>query len=172
MQTKYSILWIEDSSRYDLANLAAPVYMDGKYDLVLAEDVSEGIRYLTQLSHSTDQFDVIILDIRLPPGNHKEWIELYKEHGFSKLSARLGRHLLYTLLGSKEARIQLSDKFNKIDASKVGILTVESFNELKVDLNTLQIKEYQYKQKQSDASETLLLELIEKILTPSEDAGE
>jgi DNA-binding NtrC family response regulator len=67
MTQKRRVLWVEDGARYDLVNMAAPVYMDGKYDLIIAEDASSGIDYLLK-----DTFDVIIVDIRIPPGGDKE----------------------------------------------------------------------------------------------------
>jgi DNA-binding NtrC family response regulator len=69
---KIKVLWVEDSARLDLPHLAAPIYMDGNYDLVVAETVSDGIAHI-----QNENFDAIIVDIRIPPGDDPRWIKQY-----------------------------------------------------------------------------------------------
>jgi hypothetical protein len=157
MKQKNKVLWVEDAARYDLAHLAAPVIMDGGYDLVVAENASDGIAQLLQ-----SIFDAIVVDIRIPPGNDKAWINLYEMSGYEKVSARLGRCFLYTILGHPNAEIKLDKRPEWIIAEKVGVLTVESHLELDEDLKELGITVYH--QKHSETPETILLELIEKVL--------
>jgi hypothetical protein len=161
MTQKRRVLWVEDGARYDLVNLAAPVYMDGNYDLVIAEDASSGINYLLK-----DMFDVIIVDIRIPPGVDKEWINLHKKSGSDKISARLGLDFLYTVLGHQNATIMLRERQPAwIKPTMIGVLTVESQIELDEDLKRLQITVYH--QKRAETPEEILLNLIEDVLAQS-----
>jgi hypothetical protein len=165
MTKKCRVLWVEDGARYDLVNIAAPVYMDGDYDLVIAEDASSGIAYLL-----SDVFDVIIVDIRLPPGDDKEWINLHKKSGADKVSARLGLDFLYTVLGHQSAKINLGNKRpDWIVSAKIGVLTVESQLELDEHLKQLQIKVYYHKR--VEMPEEILLKLIVDIYEQSKEGG-
>jgi len=145
--------------------MAAPVYMDGKYDLFIAEDASSGMAYLLK-----DTFDAIIVDIRIPPGMDKDWINLHKKSGADKVSARLGLDFLYTILGDQDAEINLGDSRPRwITPTKIGVLTVESQLELDQHLKRLQITVYQ--QKRAETPEEILLELIQKILAQTNNDG-
>lgn len=157
MKQKKKVLWIEDGSRYDLADLAAPVIMDGGYDLDVAEDASEGIAKLFET-----EYDAVIVDIRIPPGNGEAWVKLYERSGKEKVSARLGRHFLYSILGHKEAEIRLDERPKWIKPEKIGVLSVESHLELNGDLNNLTISVYY--QKQANTPEDILLTIIKDIL--------
>lgn len=68
MESRHKVLWIEDSALGDLAYLTAPLYMDGGYELVVAETVSEALSFL-----ELGEFDAVIVDIRLFPGHRSEW---------------------------------------------------------------------------------------------------
>jgi len=158
MAQKCKVLWVEDGARYDLVNMAAPVYMDGKYDLVIAEDASSGVDYVLK-----DTFDVIVVDIRIPPGIDRDWINLHKKSGANKVSARLGLDFLYTILGNQNAKINLGDKRPAwITPTKIGVLTVESELELAEHLERLQITVFY--RKRAEMPEEILLKLIEDIL--------
>lgn len=156
---KKKILWIEDGAFFELRNLVGPVVASGKYDLDIALDVSDGLRKIMQ-----NVYEAIIFDIRLPPGNEIEWVKLYMLYGNSKIEARLGKHLLYTLLQREEANIKLEKEIPAwLNHKKFGILTVESRRELEEDLKNLGISIYI--QKQSSTPISALLDIIEKILS-------
>jgi len=157
MDHQYGILWIEDGARFDLPYLAAPVFMEGKYDLVVAEDVTSGVRRLQR-----SEFDVVIVDIRLPPGDDPGWCELYRKAGFDKVAARLGLHMLRALLKPLAVPVTLDPPVPWIDATKIGILTVERQQELQDDLAELQIKAF--REKRAIIPETALLEIVEEVL--------
>ena len=154
---KRKVLWIEDGARFDLPQLAGPVYIDGSYDLVVAEDISTGISHLLR-----NEFQVVIVDIRLPPGDDPEWIKLYSVAGYDKVQARLGLELLYSIVGRPEAQVELEYRPEWITADRLGVFTVESYQEIEGDLRGLNIRVFQ--QKRADLPDTILLELIEKIL--------
>jgi CheY-like chemotaxis protein len=158
---RYRILWVEDGARFDLPHLAAPVFMDGNYDLCIVENVADCIAYV-----QTQAFDVIVLDIRIPPGDDQQWISLYKKAGTDKVSARLGLKLLYSLIGSNEAEINLNNRPSWIAPDKIGIFTVESKSELDEHLQKLGIHVYQ--QKKADVAETVLIDLIKHVIQHNE----
>jgi CheY-like chemotaxis protein len=164
VKQKHSVLWIEDGARYDLVDLAAPVIIGG-YDLVVAENAADGITRLKR------QFEVIIVDIRIPPADptrskpledEEEWVRLYARSGNHKVSARLGRDLLYTILAHQEAKITRPAGLEWIRPEMIGILTVESYPEISEDLEKLGITAYD--QKQAETSPALLLDLVERVL--------
>lgn len=153
---KPKVLWIEDGALVEVSNLAGPIYTSGKYDLVIALDASDGVRKLRQT-----EFDVVIVDIRIPPGDDPKWINLFSQLGFNKIQARLGRELLYSCLKPSEAKVKLGEIPKWVSPERFGILTVESYREVENDLEKLGIQVYQ--QKTSDIPVTVLYDLIEKI---------
>jgi CheY-like chemotaxis protein len=158
IRKKRKVLWIEDGARFDLPQLAAPVYMDGRFSLAVAENVADA---LTQLRKGV--FDAIIVDIRLPPGEDPTWIELYQKAGRDRVAARLGLKLLENILEDKE-------RLAWVTPLKIGVLTVEGYEELKQDLERLGVKVYA--QKTSRVPDTILLDIIERVVKQQPDAGE
>jgi len=157
MKQKRKILWVEDEARHDMVQLIAPVIMDGGYDIVVAENASDGIAQLLQY-----KFEAIIVDIRIPPGDDPAWIDLYEKSGKEKVAARLGRHFLYTILGNPNAKINLGEKRPKwITSEMIGLLTVETDPELADDLKALVLNVYY--QKGAETPETILLDIIKEI---------
>lgn len=160
MKQKYKVLWVEDGAMADLPELAVPVMMDGNYELIVAEDISDAIYKLGQ-----NEYDVIIVDIRMDPGELHEWWQLYHDAGSNKTSARLGRQFLYTILGNAKAEVKIQGK--PIHPSRIGVLTAESELELAKDLKILNISPSVFRQKRADAPRTILLELINKVVAQS-----
>lgn len=158
---RYRILWVEDGARFDLPHLAAPVFMEGNYDLCIVENVTDCISYI-----QTQTFDVVVLDIRISPGDDQRWISLYKKAGTDKVAARLGLKLLYSLMGSNEAEINLDNRPPWIIPDKIGIFTVESKKELDEHLQKLGVHVYQ--QKNAGVAETVLLDLIKHVIKHNE----
>lgn len=156
---KLKILWIEDQAFIDLAILTGLVYVRGNYDLIIAPDASEGIRQIMQR-----EFDAVVVDIRIPPGDDPKWKELYTKFGMTKVTARLGLHLLHCLLApeDKNTKVKLRNIPPWITPTRFGILTVESEREVQDDLRKLNIQVF--RQKTAEMTETTLLELIEEIL--------
>lgn len=156
---KSRVLWVEDDARFGLAQLAGPVYVHGGYDLVVASDVSTAIARL-----SRENFDAVIVDIRLPPGEDRAWIELYGRERRNKVRARLGLQLLYSLLGHPGARVHLKQRPGWLAPGKLGVFTVESRSEIEEDLKALGVRVYE--QKRADLPDTVLLDIIKEILKP------
>ncbi len=156
---KPRVLWIEDSARLELSNLVGPIYFSGKYDFALAEDVTTAVQFL-----QTEVFDVLIVDVRLPPGPDPVWRALYQRSGADKVNAQLGIKLLYWLLGLDRATIKLTPP-HWVTPHSVTVFTVESQREIQDDLVRLKVS--RYKQKVADLQDTILLELIEQALSAS-----
>src|SRR5262245_24310008 len=130
---KPRVLWVEDGARYDLHELAAPVYTSGRYELHIAEDATAAVSKLTH-----DEYRAVIVDIRLPPGRGPEWIPLWSRANRDKVRAQLGLQLLYAILLPQKAKIPC-DPIPWLTADRVAILTVESQSELREHLDTLGI---------------------------------
>jgi hypothetical protein len=160
MKQKIRVLWIEDQARYDLVELAAPVHIDRRFDLVVAETASEGIARLLE-----DHYDAIIVDIRIDPGDNQDWVKLYQQSD-GKVIARLGLQLLYTILGHPKARISLGDKRPTwLKAEMIGVLSIETEKELSEHLTKLKITQFRHKSAASPP--TVLLEMVESLLSQS-----
>ena len=155
---KFRVLWVEDDARFGLTQLAGPVYVDGRYDLVVAGDVSTAV---VRLLH--EHFDAVIVDIRLPPGEGADWENLYSNGKHDKVYARLGLHLLRSLLGRADAKVSLKRRPDWLTSDVLGVFTVESHEELGQELESLGIRVYQ--QKRADLPDSVLLDILERILS-------
>jgi len=93
------MLWIEDSARFELIEQMAPVYYSGEYILHLAENIVDGINHLRLAEREGKPYDVIIVDVRIPPGEDRVWQRLYKQTVRSRVESQLGLILLYWLFG-------------------------------------------------------------------------
>ena len=160
---KPKVLWIEDGARYELASLCGPVFYKNTCDLTLAEDVSTAVDHLC-----ADEWDALIVDIRLPPGVNRTWRRLYREAGSDKVHAQLGLKLLRWLLsGDREVFDEGPPEW--IRPERVAVFTVESRQEvgqhldvhLEVDLGPLSpedvLTELVVTRNGSDAAETIVV---------------
>lgn len=148
-------MWVEDSARLELRNFTGPIYYTGKYDFQLAEDVTQAINFMMVKS-----FDVVIIDIRLPPGLNDCWQILYRKSGSDKVKAQLGLKLISWLLGEDVGCKQTPP--NWVQSNRIAVFSVESPNEIEPHLKELGIN--LYTQKAAGLKDTALLELIEKVL--------
>jgi CheY-like chemotaxis protein len=153
---KPRVLWIEDSARLELTNLTGPIYFAGKYDFNMAEDVTTAVSLL-----QSEEFDVVIVDIRLPPGIDPQWSKLYRRMGADKIQAQLGLQLLRWML-SGDPSIYASQPPQWIKPDQIGVFTVESPLEIRNDLEHLNVTTFQ--QKVAGLPDTILLDLIDRLL--------
>jgi len=156
MNQKYRALWIEDGALAELAFLAGPIYSDGRYELTIARSASEATEFLIQ-----NEYNAVIIDVRLPPGKDKQWNALYKQAARDKSAAKLGLSLIKCILGAKDAEIKLAKPLEWLTPDKIGVLTVETKSDLLDTLSCLGISTYH--QKNANMSERVLLEVIEGI---------
>jgi CheY-like chemotaxis protein len=153
---KHQILWVEDSARFELRNLVGPLYFSGKFDFHLAEDVTSAVFVLRE-----QQFDGVIVDIRLPPGIDPAWSALYHRSGLDKVQAQLGLKLLQWLL-AKDRSVYAEPPPAWIKPKNVAVFTVEGENEIGKDIQKLGIT--LFRQKSAGLRDTTLLDLIDELL--------
>ncbi len=149
-------LWIEDGARSELSHLSGPVLYDGRIELVLAEDLTTAVEYLLE-----EEFDAVVVDVRLPPGDDPYWKELHRKAGRDKVHAQLGLQLLRWLLepGHKP---ELAAAPSWLDAKRVAVFSVDTKSEILNTLHALGIELIQ--QKRADLPDTILRELIDRLL--------
>ncbi|NJC96881.1 MAG: hypothetical protein C3F07_20855 [Anaerolineales bacterium] len=152
---KPRVLWIEDSARFELNNLTGPIYFYGKYDFQQVEDITTAVNFLL-----ARPFDVLIVDVRLPPGNDPYWRDLYQNVTADGGGEKLGIKFLYWLL-SRDGEYQQTPP-DWVSADQIGVFTVENYQEIQEKLDALEIKVF--KHKSAGLSDTTLLDLIEEIL--------
>jgi len=150
------VLWVEDGARFELAYLTAPVYLESGYDISVAENPSEALEMLVR-----NRYDVLIVDIRLPPGNTQDWINLYKEITNQGKPANLGLKLLKSILKPREAEIPFNFKLDWLTPDKIGVFTIEGSQEVLESLKELGIHVIQ--QKTVTMPDTALLSLIKRL---------
>lgn len=153
---KPSVLWIEDSARFELRSLVGPLLFSGQYDFNLAEDVTSAMYFLR-----IKEYAAVIVDIRLPPGTDPQWRTHYRSAGANKVQSQLGLKLLYWLL-RKDPSIHPETPPAWLKPHHVGIFTVESQKEIQKDLDALSIAVF--KQKSAGLPDTILLDLIQELL--------
>jgi len=158
---KTRVLWVEDSARLELRNLLGPVNISGEYDLCLAEDATSAMRHL-----QTAVYDVVILDMRIPPGVDEHWIKLYHEREADKAIARLGLELANWMFNGHSFP---SSPPNWIRPRQVGVFTVENDTDLHERLKTLRIEVFAHKI--ASIPDDILIELIERIKDQLPNAG-
>jgi len=154
--TRPRALWIEDGARSELSHLSGPVLYDGRIELVLAEDLTTAVEYILE-----EEFDAVIVDVRLPPGDDPHWKELHRRAGHDKVHAELGLQLLRWLLepGGKPG---LPAPPPWLDARRIAVFSVDCKSEVTSTLDDLGIQVIQ--QKRADLPDTILRELIDRLL--------
>lgn len=159
------VLWVEDLARVEYREMFAVVFRDGRYNLSIAVDATEAVERLQK-----HIYDAVIIDIRLPPGSDARWGKLYDELGASEEAAKLGKHLVQSFLHFQDARIVLEkDRISDwLTNRKIGFLTVEPWEELKVEFEPLGITKGVYVEKGPENERDALLRLIERVTKQSQ----
>jgi CheY-like chemotaxis protein len=153
--SKPRILWVEDSAKFELANLLGPIYASNKYELTLAEDATAAVRYLQAV-----QFDAVIMDIRIPPGRDRYWSQQYERGGADKATAQLGLAMLSWLFnGHRNGHLQPP---RWVRPEQYAVFSVEGEYEISAELQKLGIRNFV--EKKPGLLDTVLLDLINRIL--------
>jgi CheY-like chemotaxis protein len=152
---KIRVLWIDDGAITELAELTGPVYAAGEYDLVVVTNVSDAIDQIL-----SREFDVIIVDIRLPPGENKEWRHLYSGEGQSRTQARLGLELLAACLGRSQ-KIRIDPLPSWIKPHLFAVFTVEEKTAVQSELSAVDVKIHL--QKTASSKRDVLVGLINTV---------
>ncbi len=164
----YKVLWIEDNADNDLYHLTSPVYIDGRFQLDIASNASEAHYYLNERG-----YDVIIVDIRIPPGKDQDWHDKFKQLQRKKEtnSNRLGLELLRCIFDERERQPTLKVDKN-LAPQRYGVFTVERHEELRDDLHKLKLNDIKYRRKNAMMPHTALLDFIEEISREVESGEE
>jgi hypothetical protein len=160
---KRRVLWIEDGAYGDLPDVIGPVVVDGGFDLDIALDATGGVEKIL-----ANEYQCVIVDIRLPPGSDTKWIEIYNHPNKYKDAERLGLLVLRSVLTPEQSVVRVANIpawVHKNKSKRFGVLTVENQNEVESDLDELKIKVY--RQKSRRPSVNTLLELVEEVLRQS-----
>lgn len=104
------LLWIDDNLDHDLTEKRMALYMEDDFDPHFARDATEAYYRLRD-----EPFDVIIFDLRLPPGPDDMWNYL-REQGYSQYGVEL----------LKIVSNGLKDKFKKQSKAKFGVFSIEA----------------------------------------------
>jgi CheY-like chemotaxis protein len=156
----HTVLWVEDGAKYELREFLGAVHYDQKCRLELAQDASRAMGLL-----SKQKFDAIIADIRLPPGNHPSWQELYQKNGRNKSTARLGLTLLDWMINpASELRKTMECSPLSVEPEHVAVFTIESRYDIAEQLDTLRIPVFE--QKKTTTPDTILVKIIDDLLRP------
>lgn len=161
---KQKVLWLEDGALSDLPEIVGPVIIDGRYDLVIAFDATEGVEHIMEA-----EFAAVIVDIRILPGGDRRWIDLHNAADKNKNAARLGLLVLRSLLRPEMSEVKLGRIPRWVRPAVFGVFTVENQNEVRKDLDELGITIY--RQKTRRPSGMTLLELIEDIVEQARASG-
>src|SRR5215471_16321250 len=153
---KPRVMWIEDAALADLSELTGPVHTDGTADLSIAMSATEGLQRLLD-----DEFQCVVFDIRLPPGEDRRWINLYNQSGHDKGTAQLGLWLAESCLSPSDARVRLEVVPQWIAPSRVGFLSVEPWEDVSNVIDRLCVGVYRQK---SIDDEEALLNVIKSVL--------
>ncbi len=154
--TRPRALWIEDGARSELSHLSGPVLYDGRIELVLAEDLTTAVEYIL-----AEEFDAVVVDVRLPPGDDPYWKELHRKAGRDKVHAELGLQLLRWLL-RPAAGSSLPGPPAWMSPKRVAVFSVDCRTEILHLLEELGIEVVQ--QKRADLPDTILRDLIDRLL--------
>jgi len=155
---KTRVLWIEDSAHNENTILAVPVHLSGRYDLTIALNATDGMAELLQRD-----YEVVVVDIRIPPGEDPRWLKIYYYLFNSKKPIRLGLRLLQILLGDPDPLWNDNFPAAARDPSRFGVLSVETRRDLADDLANLRVTVCRDKGDGEDPA--ILLDTIEMILT-------
>jgi hypothetical protein len=164
MESQKRVLWIEDSARYELSELAGPVYASHKYWLHIAENATAATQYMRN-----NEYDVLIVDMRLPPGGDPVWQDIYRKEGKNKDLTHLGAHLLQWLLNGKSNGVEgLGEPPTWVTADRVAVFTVEGRDQLDHILDKMNLT---YEQKRATRRDTILLDLIDRVVKNSKNGS-
>lgn len=170
---RISVLWIEDGTTVEIPHLTTPLIVEGRYDLAIAKDASEGIRYLTQPG---GQFDVVIFDLYLAPGDDEGLIERYQARPQGSGSKTpIGMSILIDLFSSgREEHPKVIRRPEWLTPDRVGLLTVEPLSNVLETMHKLGIDEKAFRQKGATMPDATLKDLIDYVYArrqPGSDFG-
>lgn len=157
------VLWVEDGAAGEFANIGGPLHTEPAVSLAIAFNASDAVHRLL-----SSEFDVVIVDVRLPPGEDWRWIALYDERGREAAQAQLGIELVRSAMAHAEARIVLKRRPSWLSATRFALLTVEHREEMRALVGPLGVtkiyeKDDVYKSTSSDCP--LAIRILKEVLS-------
>lgn len=149
------VLWIEDAGYHDLAIMAGYVHAETEHSLVIAANPTKALNEIMEA-----EYDAVVVDIRIPPGDDPVWLEIYRRAGSDIKAAKLGLHLLETVLQHPGAKVKRTVP-DWLTSRRFGVFTIEP--NLQAEMERLQIPTYILKNR--DIAEDTLAKVIGAILT-------
>jgi CheY-like chemotaxis protein len=104
------LLWIDDNLDHDLTEKRMALYMEDDLDPHFARDATEAYYRLRD-----EPFDVVIFDLRLPPGPDDMWNEL-REEGYWQYGVEL----------LKKVTTGLDGAFANLANARLGVFSIEA----------------------------------------------
>ena len=157
------VLWLEDHQN-DFDAYKTKLFK-ANYAVDAVESAAEAVRKLRN-----DDYIAFIVDIKVPPGEDYEWIELDKKKQRENpgIDSHLGLELLHALFDPDYTNIKLDPPF-KIDPQKIIILTVVPDKER--EISSLGIPSQQILYKSSSDTKTLL-QMVKDIHNRNEERSD
>jgi hypothetical protein len=142
------VLWLEDHHN-DFAAYKSKLFR-ARYVADAVESAVEAVNKLRE-----EDYIAFIVDIKVPPGDDEEWIELDKKKRKENPNSEshLGLELLHALFNPEKANVKLDPPIT-IDPKKIIVLTVVS-GKIR-EISSLGIPRHQILYKSSSNSKTLL----------------
>lgn len=163
----YHVLWVEDDALFDLNDLATAVSSSLRYKLKTAPNVTEALTLI-----QAREFDVIIVDVRLPPGQDDEWKKLFinsRPEVEKNLGNKLGLQLLRTLLGTNGNRTIEIAVPDWVTADRFAVFTVEERSICEPHLTDLGVEHHV--KKKAGLPPSTLRDLIDKVIKSRNGGG-
>ncbi len=153
---KKRVLWIDDTEDSMMDPLATTVIINRNYELTISPDASDAQRLLC-----SEEYDAIIVDLRIPPGDDKEWISLFLKFRRGKLAGELGLELISSFVNPEKSLIKQKVIPAWISPHKFGIFTVISKSDIENEVNRLGVRVYF--QKTAHCPRDLIIKITEAI---------
>lgn len=155
------VLWVEDDAFKELGMFATPVHLTGEFELDYAVSATEAVERLQAC-----EYDAVVVDVRIPPGDDPRWVEIYYEAGSSNKAARLGARLLQNILGrDKEWTRGLTGA--ALDRRRYGVLSMDA-EDVRAELELVGVTRYHNK----NEGARVLLTIIREILSQCNGSGD
>jgi CheY-like chemotaxis protein len=157
------VLWLEDHQN-DFGAYMTKLFK-ASYAVDAVESAAEAVMKLRN-----DDYIAFIVDIKVPPGEDKEWIELdkKKQRENPEINSHLGLELLHALFNPYQTNIKLAPPI-KIDPKKIIVLTVVLDKDR--EISALGIPSEQILHKSSSDSKTLL-QMVQDIHKRNEERSD
>jgi len=145
------LLWIDDNLDHDLTEKRITLVMEEDIDSHFARDATEAYYRLRK-----DKFDVVIVDLQLPPGPDDMW-NGHREKGFQKFGAAL----------LELVRKPDNEHFGHLSRTQFGVFTIEPREENPELFDPpISLPDENFKVKTHAASENAFLDFIRKVHKP------